>query len=91
MSVDLGIVPRSQAIKKSFASINWASMFSAFIYPGLGLAMVITMTVLGLALEQLHVHWWYAPLAVAVAPSPSSCAIRGSARSIGCGNTAPGS
>jgi len=66
MSVDLGIVPRSQAIKKSFASINWASMFSAFIYPGLGLAMVITMTVLGLALEQLHVHWWYAPLAVAV-------------------------
>jgi len=66
MSVDLGIIPRSQAIKKSFASINWASMFSAFIYPGLGLAMVIVMTVLGLALEQLHVHWWYAPLGIAV-------------------------
>jgi len=60
------LIPRSQAIKTSLASISWPSVFSAIIYPALGLGMVITMTVLGLALESIHLHWWYAPLAIGV-------------------------
>jgi len=66
MSIDQGLVPRSLAIQKDFAGLSWPSMFSAFIYPGLGFAMVITMTILGLALDGLHLYWWYAPIALAV-------------------------
>ena len=59
------IVARSEAILKSWKTLNWASMFSAFIYPGLGLLLLSIMLTLGLALEQLTLHWWYAPIAIA--------------------------
>ena len=59
-------LPRSLAIPKTWKNFNHASFFSAFGYPALGLALFITMVVLGLALTQLTFHWWYVPLAIAV-------------------------
>lgn len=66
MSEQRTLIARSAAIQKSFATINWASMFSAFIYPALGLAVLVLAIVLGLALEAVAIHWWYAPIAMAV-------------------------
>ncbi|HAO34724.1 MAG TPA: acyl-CoA desaturase, partial [Hyphomonas sp.] len=59
-------LPRSLAIPKTWKNFNYASFFSAFGYPALGLALFITMIVLGVALSQLTFHWWYVPLAIAV-------------------------
>lgn len=55
---------RSEAILKSWKTWNWASAFSVFIYPVLGVLMLIIMIILGLALDGLNLHWWYAPLAI---------------------------
>lgn len=66
MNTTSRMVARSQAIVKSWKTLNWASAFSAFIYPALGLALLITMVALGLALEGLTLHWWYAPIAIGV-------------------------
>ncbi len=57
-------IPRSVAIAKNWQTFNIASFFSAILYPILGLGVLITMVVLGLALEQLQLHWWYAPLGI---------------------------
>ncbi len=54
------MIPRSIAIPKSWKTIDIPSLFSAFIYPALGLVLLITMIVLGLALNALHLHWTYA-------------------------------
>ena len=60
------MTPRSIAIPKNWKTFNFASFFSAFLYPALGLALLITMTVLGLALEALNLHWWYLPVGLGV-------------------------
>ena len=60
------MTPRSLAIPKTWKTFNFASFFSAFLYPALGLAMLITMIVLGLALEALNLHWWFLPLGLGV-------------------------
>jgi stearoyl-CoA desaturase (Delta-9 desaturase) len=57
--------PRSLAIPKTWATFNFASFFSAILYPVLGLGLLVTTLVLGLALERLQLHWWYAPLGIA--------------------------
>lgn len=67
MTLNPRLVARSEAILKSWRTLNWGSVFSAIIYPALGVAMLVIMTVLGLALNGLNLHWWYAPLCVAVA------------------------
>lgn len=65
MTLESRIIARSDAILKSWSTLNWASVFSAFLYPALGLVLLATMLILGLSLEQLTLHWWYAPIALA--------------------------
>ncbi len=60
------MIPRSKAIPKTWSTFNFPSFFSAILYPVLGVALLITMTVLGLALEALNVHWWYLPLGLGI-------------------------
>lgn len=59
------MIPRSKAIPKNWTTFDPASFFSAILYPVLGLALMITMVVLGLALEALNLHWWYLPVSLA--------------------------
>jgi stearoyl-CoA desaturase (delta-9 desaturase) len=58
------MIPRSVAIPKNWKTFNFASFFSAILYPVLGVALLITMIVLGLALEALDLHWYYLPIAL---------------------------
>lgn len=60
------MTPRSIAIPKNWTTFNFASLFSAFLYPALGLALLITMTILGLTLEALNLQWWYLPVGLGV-------------------------
>jgi len=60
------MIPRSLAIPKTWTTFNFASLFSAFLYPALGLALLITMVVLGLALSGLTLRWYYLPLGVSI-------------------------
>jgi stearoyl-CoA desaturase (delta-9 desaturase) len=64
MTPDESIIARSEAILKTWRTLDWASVFSAIAYPALGLAALLTAIILGLALESISLHWWYAPLAV---------------------------
>ncbi len=59
-------LPRSLAITKSWKTLDWSSVFAAIIYPALGVFGLIAAFTLGLALESLTLHWWYAPLALGV-------------------------
>ncbi len=58
--------PRSIAIPKSWETLDWPSVFAAIIYPALGIAGIALAVTLGLSLEAVTLHWWYAPLAVGV-------------------------
>ena len=58
--------PRSVAIAKTWKTLDWPSVFAAIVYPALGVLGLIVAVVLGLALDSLTLHWWYAPLAVFV-------------------------
>lgn len=60
------MIPRSIAIPKNWKTFNFASFFSAFLYPALGLAMLITMIVLGLSLSGLTLRWYYLPLGIGI-------------------------
>jgi len=60
------MIPRSVAIPKNWTTFNFASFFSAFLYPALGLAMLITMVILGLALSGLTLRWYYLPLGIGI-------------------------
>ena len=51
---------------QTWKTFNFASFFSAFLYPALGLAMLITMIVLGLTLSGLTLHWYYLPLGIGI-------------------------
>lgn len=60
-----GPVARSKAIAKSWRTLNWTSVFSAVIYPALGVIAMITAIGLGVGLSGVTLHWWYAPIAAA--------------------------
>jgi len=60
------MIPRSVAIPKTLKTFNFASFFSAFLYPALGLAMLITMIVLGATLSGLTLRWYYLPLGIGI-------------------------
>lgn len=60
------MIPRSIAIQKNWQTFNFASFFSAFLYPALGLATLVTMIILGLVLEAASLHGWYVPLGLGI-------------------------
>jgi len=60
------MIPRSIAIPKTWKTFNFASFFSAFLYPALGLAMLMTMIILGVTLSGLTLRWYYLPLGIGV-------------------------
>ncbi|MEM9055185.1 MAG: acyl-CoA desaturase [Pseudomonadota bacterium] len=60
------MIPRSVAIPKTWKTFNFASFFSAILYPVLGLAMLITMIVLGIVLSGLTLRWYYLPLGLGI-------------------------
>ena len=59
-------LPRSIAIPKNWKTFNFASFFSAIGYPVLGVALFVTMVLLGIFLSHLTFHWWYLLIAFAV-------------------------
>ncbi len=59
-------LPRSVAIPRSWRSLDWPSLFSAVIYPALGVAVFLGALILGLALPGLHLAWWFLPLSAGV-------------------------
>ncbi|MEM8635062.1 MAG: acyl-CoA desaturase [Pseudomonadota bacterium] len=58
--------PRSLAIPKTWKTFSIASLFSAFLYPALGIALLTTMIVLGAVLQNVALHWYYLPLGLGV-------------------------
>lgn len=66
MTSERQILPRSLAIPKSWKTLDFGSLFSAFIYPALGVIGMVAAIVAGLLMESVHLHWWYAPIVVAV-------------------------
>lgn len=60
------MIPRSAAIPKTWKTFNFASFFSAILYPVLGVAVLVTMITLGLALSGLTLRWYYLPLGIGI-------------------------
>lgn len=57
---------RSLTIPKSWKTLSFGSLFSAVIYPLLGLGLLITLIVVGALLESHDMAWWYLPLGLGV-------------------------
>ena len=66
MTNERQILPRSIAIPKSWKTLNIGSLFSAFLYPALGVIGLIVAIVAGLLMESVQLHWYYAPIVLAV-------------------------
>lgn len=64
MTIETALRARSEEILRSWRTLDWTSAFSAVIYPALGVLTLLVALVLGFALESIHLHWWYAPLAI---------------------------
>jgi len=64
MTPDDSIIARSEAILKNWRTLDWASVFSALVYPVLGVLALLTAVIVGLAVEGIALQWWYAPLAI---------------------------
>lgn len=60
------VLPRSESIERSLRNFNWASLFSAVIYPALGLLALIIALAVGFAFEGVHLRWWHLPLGFGV-------------------------
>ena len=57
--------PRSQTIPKTLKNFNWGTAFAAFIYPALGLGLMITIICLGLWTDIVTLKTYYIPLTIA--------------------------
>ena len=60
------MTPRSLAIPRNWNTFSFGSLFSAFIYPALGLILLIVMIVVAAFVSSLSLQWWYIPLGLAV-------------------------
>ncbi len=66
MTNERQVLPRSLAIPKSWKTFNFGSLFSAFLYPALGVIGMIAAIVAGLLLESVQLHWYYVPIVLVV-------------------------
>ena len=66
MSEQRQILPRSLAIPKSFKNFDFGSLFSAFLYPALGIIGMTAAIISGLLMESVQLHWYYAPIVIGV-------------------------
>jgi len=57
---------RSLTIPKTWKTLSMGSVFSAFIYPALGLILLIVMVSVGAFVKSLDLAWWYIPLGLGV-------------------------
>jgi len=58
------MTPRSVSIPRTFSTFNFGSLFSAFIYPVIGIALLITAILIGVFAESVELAWWYLPVAL---------------------------
>jgi stearoyl-CoA desaturase (delta-9 desaturase) len=56
------VPPRSLAIPRSWRSLDLSSLFSAIIYPAVGVLLFLGALAAGLTVDRIHFGWWY-PLA----------------------------
>lgn len=56
--------PRSIAIPKNWSTFDFSSLFSAFLYPALGLALLIVAITLGFIFAPDNMSWWQIPAAL---------------------------
>lgn len=59
-------IPRSVAIPKNWTTLNMGSVFSAFLYPALGLGLLITMLIIAGVAPSVELKFWYLPVGLAV-------------------------
>ncbi len=57
---------RSLTIPRNMKTFNWGSMFSAVIYPALGIMLLTTLVLVGAFVNSLELAWWYLPLGLGV-------------------------
>lgn len=60
------MTPRSQAIPRNWQTLNFGSVFSAFLYPALGIVLLTVIVCAAAFVSSLSLHWWYLPLGLAV-------------------------
>lgn len=60
------MTPRSLAIPKSLKTLSFGSLFSAFLYPALGLILLVTIITLAAIFSPVSLSWWYVPLGLIV-------------------------
>lgn len=60
------MTPRSVAIPKSWKTLNFGSLFAAFLYPALALALLITIVTLAAIFSPVSLSWWHIPLGLGV-------------------------
>lgn len=59
-------LPRAEEIKRTWRHFDIPSLFSAIIYPALGVLGFIGAVIAGFAFSGLHLAWWYFPICIAV-------------------------
>jgi len=67
MIENLTIEARRLQIAKSWHNLSWPSLFSAVIYPLLGVAGFIAALAVGFGVSSIVFHWWYVPVALVAA------------------------
>lgn len=60
------MTPRSRAIPKNWKTFDPSSFFSAFGYPILGVATLVTVIIVAALMTSLTLRWYYLPLALGV-------------------------
>ncbi len=58
--------PRSRSIPKTWKTFSFSSLFSAFIYPALGLGLLVAMILAGALIREIGLEWYYLPLGLGV-------------------------
>ena len=58
------MTPRSLSIPKSWKTFSFGSLFSAFLYPAIGLIALFLLITLGIIFKNSDLSWWYVPLGI---------------------------